>query len=392
MNKRLKVLIFLIIVFMLFFGGFSLLKKRKEQLSKIPPPEKHYYTVRGFLIKKGSITVKRDFIGKIRPENTVSISSKISGYIKKINVKIGQKVKKGDILTVIDDTQIKNQIKNVRISIQNLKLQLSSLKTKEEALKADLLSKKNIYSRDRRLFEKKAVSKEKVEKSYSSYLLAKSQLENIQNQIQSVKNRIIQLENDIKNLKNSLSYLQIRSPVDGIVQDILLREGNLVIPGKPVMKIEEAGKYEIIVKVPPDYPVKIGDKVIIDLGRNEKKYTVSAVYPSASDYLKVVKIKTGKKPEGIVSNSLLNISFIKNMKGFIVPKDAVLNLSSGSYVLTVSDGRFIKIPVMVKGTNKKFAVISGNIKEGMKVAVAEENKLRLLSTGKEGKIILEKEE
>ncbi|WP_293446430.1 efflux RND transporter periplasmic adaptor subunit [Persephonella sp.] len=392
MGKIIKIITLMMVVATLVIAGIFLIQKKKEEISKIPTPEKPYYTIRGTRLEEGTVLLTRDFVGEFRPENVVLVSSNKSGYIKKIYVKTGQEVKKGQILSVIDDTQIKNQIKNLQIDLKNLELRLKSLKTREQAVKALLITKENIYKRDKRLFEKKAVSKEKVEKSYSSYLLAKSQLEDIQTEMQTTKNRIKQLSNELKTQKNSLLYLRIKSPVDGVIQNISLREGNLVLPGKPIMRIEESKRYEIVIKVPSDYPVKEGDPVRIRFNGNVKDYKVSTVYPSPSDYLKVVKIRLTEKPEGIISNSLINVSFVKEIEGFVVPKNAVLNTSSGSYVLTVSEGRFKKIPVVVKGMNKKFAVVSGDLKKGMIIAVAEENKLRLLSTGKKGKIVLEKEE
>ena len=392
MGKIIKIFVFVVVVAVLVVTGVLLIQKKKEEISKIPTAEKPYYTVKGSRVQKGTILLTRDFVGEFRPENVVFVSSNKSGYIKKLYVKIGQKVKKGQILSVIDDTQIKNQIKNLQIDLKNLELRLKSLKTREQAAKVLLITKKNTYERDKRLFEKKAVSKEKVEKSYSSYLIAKSQLEDIQTEIQSAKNRIKQLSNEISTLKNSLLYLRIKSPVNGIVQNIFLREGNLVLPGKPIMRIEESKRYEIVVKVPSDYPVKEGDPVRIRFNGNVKDYKVSIVYPSSSDYLKVVKIRLTEKPEGVISNSLINVSFVKEIEGFVVPKKAVLNTSSGSYVLTVSDGRFKKIPVIVKGVNNMYAAVSGNLKEETVVAVGEESKLRLLSTGRKGKIILEKKE
>lgn len=391
MSKMIKIFILIGIVLFLGVSGILLIEKKKKQLSNLPVPEKPLYTVRGSVVKIGSITVKREFLGQIRSENVVSVSSNISGYLKNLYVDVGQKVKKGQLLSVIDDNQIKNRIKNLQIDIKDLELRLSSLKVRETAFKTLLLTKENTYRRDKRLFEKKAISKEKLEKSYSSYLLTKSQLKDVQTEIQSVQNRIKQKKNELDTLRNNLSYLRIKSPVDGIVQSIYLREGNLVMPGKTIMKIEEAGRYEVIVKVPDSYNVKEGDYVEIGFNGKIQRYRVSMINPSSSNYLKVVKIKIGKKPEGTVTDSLVNVAFVKKIKGFVVPNNAVLNLSSGSYLISVNKGRFVTIPVKVKGANKRYAVVSGDIKEDMVVAVGDESKLRMLSTGKEGKIILEKE-
>ncbi|HHG74930.1 MAG TPA: biotin/lipoyl-binding protein, partial [Persephonella sp.] len=115
MGKIIKIFVFVVVVAVLVVTGVLLIQKKKDEISKIPTAEKPYYTVKGSRVQKGTILLTRDFVGEFRPENVVLVSSNKSGYIKKLYVKIGQKVKKGQILSVIDDTQIKNQIKNLQI-------------------------------------------------------------------------------------------------------------------------------------------------------------------------------------------------------------------------------------------------------------------------------------
>jgi len=390
MSKLAKIFIGLLIVILLIVGGIKLVKTRKEQISDLPPPERPVYLINGATIKKGLITVEDKFIGLFRPFNTVEITSKASGYIKKIHVKTGQAVKKGDMLVSIDDTQVKKEIQITKIDVENLRIQLRSLKTKKEALETDLQTKNNTYNRNKRLYEKKAISKEALERSFTAYKMAQAQLEEVKTSIKNIQNKILQLKDKIDSLKNELSYFQIKSPVNGIIQRINFREGNLIVPGKPVLNVESSEKYEIVVKIPPDYPVSVGNKIRVNFGSEKKELKVMKVCPSTSpELLKLIKTRIDYKPKGVISNSLLNVSILKNYTGYIVPVNAVFSMTGGDYILVIDGENFNKLPVKVVATDGEKTVIQGNnLQEGMVVAVGEESKLRLLSLGKKGKVIL----
>ncbi|WP_457642984.1 efflux RND transporter periplasmic adaptor subunit [Persephonella sp.] len=392
MSKILKTAVVAVLIIILVIGGIRLIKIRKEQVAGTPPPEKPVYAVKGTKIKQGTLTISNHFVGFIRPVNTVDVSPKTAGYIKKIHVKTGQKVKKGDLLVSIDDTQIKNDIKNVQLDISTVEIQLSAVQAKKEALKTDLQTKKHIYERNKRLYEKKAISEEALEKSLTAYRLALSQYEEVLATEKNLSSKIQQLRNRIKTLQNELSYLQIRSPVDGIVQRINIREGNLATLNKPVLSVESSGMYEVIVKLPPDFPVKEGDTAVVDFNGNRKTLKISMVCPSASpEALKVIKLRLHDKPPSVPSNSYLNVYLEKKVEGLTLPVNAVLTLTDGSYVLVYKSGKFEKVPVKLIASNGRTAVIQGeNLHEGMVVAVAEESKLRLLAAGRAGKIIQEK--
>ncbi|WP_029521005.1 efflux RND transporter periplasmic adaptor subunit [Persephonella sp. IF05-L8] len=392
MKKKLKFVVVALIIILLIVTGIRLIKKRKEEIAHLPKPQVPTYIVKGSLVKKGSIFISDDFLGILKPVNTVNISSKISGYIKKIYVKVGEKVQKGQVIALIDAVEIEDQIKNTKLSISNLELQLQALKIKKQAAQVSLQTKENILKRNEKLYEKKAISKEKLEISKAEYQAALSQYKEIVATIAQTKNKIKQLQNSLNSLYNQLSYLKIKSPVDGIVQDIYLREGNIIVPGKPLLSIEDSSKYEILVEVPEKYPITSDTLAIINFNGNIKQLKINRVYPVASkNHLKLVRIVLSEKPSGAISNSYINVSLGRKISGFVVPANSILHLSNGTFLITNQNGIFKKIPIKVLGRNEKYAVVQGNLEEGLIIAKAEESKLRILSLGKKGKILTPEE-
>lgn len=134
--------------------------------------------------------------------NVVSIApAYVSGYIKKIYAKKSQRVSKGQLLALIDDTLYKG-ILNVD------KSKVDMLKSKINNLSAQL------YNSDRE--KPNQVIRNDIESSERQYVIEREKLK-----LQRIK----------------LSYTRITSPIDGIVLDNVLRKGDYAEPGKVIMHI-----------------------------------------------------------------------------------------------------------------------------------------------------------
>jgi RND family efflux transporter MFP subunit len=393
MGKFIKILITIIIIVLIAVGGIRLLKMRKAQLANLPTPQHPVYTVKGAIVQKGVVLEKNKFLGKIVPENEVNVSTKFAGNIEKVYVNEGDKVKKGQLLAKLDDSNIQIAIQNLKINKEALQNQLKSLEAQLESAKSNYEFVKTNFERDKKLFEGKAISEIQFLQSKTQLDTAKAKIDSIKANIEALKNKISSIDKQVELKKSDLKYLDIYSSVNGVVEKVFLREGNLAVPGKPILRLQSS-KYKILINFPKDYLglIKVGTLATVDFHGVIKKLRIDNIYPSADkNSLAIAEIYMNKLPENTPSNSFVNVVLInKKVEGLTVPNFAILHLTNGTFVLTNKEGEFIKIPVKVLAQDEKKAVIEGNIKEGAPVAVAMENKLRLLAMGKKGKILLKK--
>ena len=393
MGKFLKILIGLLIVALLVVGGIRLLKMRKAQLTNLPTPERPVYVVKGAIVKKGVVLEKAKYLGKIVPENEVSVSTKFAGNIEKVYVNEGDKVKKGQLIAKLDDNPIQLAIQNLKINKEALQNQLKSLEAQLESARANYEFIKTNFERDKKLYEGKAISEIQFLQSKTQLDTAKAKIGTLKANIEALKNKIASIDKQIEIKKDDLKYLDIYSNVDGVVEKVFLREGNLALLGKPILKLQSS-KYKILVSFPKECLglIKVGTLATVDFHGIIKKLRIDKIYPSADrNSLAVAEIYMNKLPSNTLSNSFVNVVLItKKVEGLTVPKLAVLQLTNRTFVLTNKEGKFVKVPVKVLASDEKKAVIEGNIQEGTPVAVAMENKLRLLAMGKQGKILVEK--
>ena len=151
-------------------------------------------------VSKGSISNTVTATGTIQAIKTVAVGTQVSGVIKKIYVDFNSIVKKGQILARIDETP--------------LLANLDQSKATVESAEADLQYKKSNYERLKALFEKKLIAKSDYDQAVLNYDQAKASLSNANSNYS--KNKI------------NLEYATIYSPIDGVVLNRAVDEGQTV--------------------------------------------------------------------------------------------------------------------------------------------------------------------
>ncbi len=133
--------------------------------------------------------------GIVEAVNEAIISPEANGQIKQILVEKGQEVKAGQIVARLNTSVIESNIEEVK----------SSLELAE-----------TLYKRQKRLFEQEIGSE-------MQYLEAKNNYRSLQSRLQS--------------LKSQLDMAIIKAPINGIIDDIFLKEGELAMPNTRLMQI-----------------------------------------------------------------------------------------------------------------------------------------------------------
>lgn len=165
-------------------------------------------------VKRGNIAQTVIATGTIRSNNRVEVGAQVSGRITKLNVVLGQEVKKGDLIAMIDSMTQENDL-------EKAKSQLSSYEKQLESKKVDLEVKKSKYNRASNLYKVKSISQDEYETAKQEYADAKSGVSELEELIKQAKV-------EVKMAETELSYTVITSPIDGVVVSIPISEGQTV--------------------------------------------------------------------------------------------------------------------------------------------------------------------
>lgn len=292
--------------------------------------------------------------GTVEAVQEAFISPELSGQIKKIYVKEGDRVKKGAILADLNSNIIRSSISEIENS---LKLAETVFKKREG------LWKKNIGSE-------------------IQYLESKNNKES--------------LENKIRTLKQQLNLSRITAPINGIIDKIDRKTGELAVPGLPFMQLVDLKILYINSDVSEYYLSMInkGDKAEItfpsfpDLKLNGKilrvgnvvnpqnrTFRISIKINNQNEILKPNMVSVIKLRDFINDNSLTVPSIIikKDLKGFYMYKVAEKNGNHIAEKIYVKTGLTAKTKTMVisgLNINDKVIVQGYNIvKNGSKIKI-----------------------
>jgi HlyD family secretion protein len=197
---------------------------------------------------------KLKYQGQVKHE-TISISSKLGGRIKKLYVQEGQNVKKGDTLVFIDIPEVDAKLIQANGAIEAAKGQLEMAHngaTKEQlkqidgkinAAKAQLNFAKKSYQRLNEMFKDSLIPKQKLDEVGMKLKMAKSQVSALEAKKNEVKNgaRKEQIKQAKGQLERALGAKQevlsakkekfLIAPTNMSIETISLKEGELLTPG-----------------------------------------------------------------------------------------------------------------------------------------------------------------
>jgi multidrug efflux system membrane fusion protein len=166
------------------------------------------------------VTEWDEYTGRIEAVSSVDVRARVSGYLEKVNFKAGAKVKKGDLLFLIDPKPFSAQL-------QYAEAELERAKAKRELAKNDL-------ERAERLFSGKAISEEEHDARSKGSREAVAAVQSA--------------EANVYTARLNLEFTKIRAPIDGRIGRELITEGNLVSGGGA-----DATRLTFIVSIDPVY-------------------------------------------------------------------------------------------------------------------------------------------
>ena len=380
--KKTKILIILLI---LGVGGYFIY----DNFFKVKDEKVEFITKKA---KKGSFSKKVDATGEIFATELIDVGAQVSGQIKKLYVKLGDQVKKGDMIASIDSSTQQN-------SIDNKEAQLAIYKAQLESAKVALNIAKTQFDRENALFSKNATSKQEFESAKNTFSSNSAKIKELEAQIK-------QTNIELSTAKINLGYTKITAPRDGTVVSVQVEEGQTVNANqttptivniadlshvKMKMQIAEGDITKIKVGTPVEYsilsePTKKFQTTVssIDPGlttlsdgsygsssSSKSSYSSSSSSSSAVYYYaqSIVDNKDGILRIGMTTQNEL---LIANVEGaIIVPSIGIKKDENGTFVYVLKDGKPVKTAVKTGIKDNLDTQIISGINEGDEIITSQ---------------------
>ncbi|MCX7734403.1 MAG: efflux RND transporter periplasmic adaptor subunit [bacterium] len=305
---------------------------------------------------------KYSFPGGIFMDETkvVHVSSKVSGIVVKSNFKVGDFVRKGEVLALIDSMEVGD-------------LQNEYLKAK-----AELEIAQSSYERANLLFDQKVISKAEFLRRYGEYLSKKSNLESLRNKLRLFGFSEKEISFVEKERKIS-SQIRIVSPISGRIIEAHSVVGEIVEQSRPIFKIADLSNLWVVANIPEKDISKIREGQYIN-------FTVSA-YPDkafrgrisyVSDIVdfdtRTVSVRAEvQNPDRLLKPGMFaNIEVIvEEINVLAVPKSAVQRDGDEIFVFVkIGENTFEKRKIEIGYEGDDFYQVLSGLREGEIVVVS----------------------
>ncbi len=152
--------------------------------------------------------------GTFKPAQMVAVGAQVSGRITALNVKLGDTIKKGDLVAEIDSVTQRNELRTAEASLANVKAQ-------RDETSADLENAQITLARQQAMFAKQAGPK-------SDFDTAVATVKKTGAQIAALDAQITSAQVAVETAEANLAYTHITAPMDGTVLAIVNQQGQTV--------------------------------------------------------------------------------------------------------------------------------------------------------------------
>ena len=381
MNKSVKISIAILVVAGGIWGYFSGFKNdiKAPELVKVWRGNLQNYVVAN---------------GEVQARNLTDIGAQVSGQIKKLYVKIGDSVQKGDLIAQIDSVTQENEVKNLQAQLLIDEADLNATQIAANVAKTQFL-------REQKLFKADATSRESYENAQNTYYLKFATLEQI-------KAKINQTMIKLDTAKKDLSYTQITAPLSGTIVSVPVKEGQTLNANQTtptIAQIANLNELEIVMEIAEGDITKIKPSQIVEylilsnpqrkfyapittidpglttlsdgkygnsqnLNSNSSSSSNSAVYYYAKA---LAENKDNFLKIGMTTENRIIIEQSENV--LIVPLNAVIDENGDKFVSVALDGfgaKFEKRAVKVGISDNMNIEILDGLQEGEDIILPEE--------------------
>jgi len=283
------------------------------------------------IVKPGQFTNYVQIQGKIDAQNNVTAYSQTNGVITAIYVKVGDRVRRGEVLVQLDNSVLQQNVGQAQSQ-----LNLANI----------------LYQRQKNLWDQKIGTE-------VQYLQAQTNLQTAQKQVSS--------------LKQQADLYRIVSPIDGVVDQMDLKLGAAITPGQQGsgIRVINADILKVKADVPESYSSSVnqGDSVKVlfpdvnDSLATRVTFASKVIDPGSRSFGIEIKLPHNKEYRPNMT-AVLQIANYQNHNTISVPVNAIQRSDEGDYVYINENGFAKRKPITEGKTSGGYTEVKSGLSSG----------------------------
>lgn len=378
----------------LVFCCLSCEEKAVETSKKIRP-------IKYAKIEKSTGVETHTFSGVAKAQNETNLSFKVAGTLSSVKVKLGDRVKRGQLIATIDPADYNIQTNQAISQKDGSMANAESAEANAKAAEAQLVSAQATYERVAKLYENNSVALSEYQQAKAGLDAATAQYDAAKAQVTAATTQVTAANEQVQAAGNQVSYTRLVAPMNGVITKVQVEANEVVNAGTMIATISSLGRPEVEVGVPEVFINKIqkGQNVNITLpsapAQSFQGLVSQVAYASGSSPTYPVIVEVDKSVEQIRPGMAANVEFlfpkasVTATSTMTIPVEAVGKDNQGNFVFVLtqkSEGVYTaekKVITIGKLAPDGFELIDG-LREGDLVATAG---LKSLMNGVEVKLM-----
>lgn len=347
------------------------------------------------VVKAARADLSNDLLltAEFEPFQEVDVMAKVSGYIKEIKVDIGDRVRAGQLLAILEIPEMQDDLTRAAAAIEEANAELTTARDELQRAQSSHDMAHLSYSRVLDVSKKEPglVPQQDVDEAHSRDLVAEAQVSEAKSRIAECEQRIRVSQAERARVKTLYQYAAITAPFTGVITKRYANTGSLIQAGTssqamPVVRISENGLLRLALPVPESAVplVHLGGSVNVRVSALDRTFPGRiARFADKVDE----STRTMKTEVDVPNSSLLLVpgmfAEVKLTTGerkhvLTVPIEAVDGSGSSARVFSVAPSGEIQIVPVGLGieTARAVEIRSGAIEDGDEVIVGSRSGLK----------------
>ena len=340
------------------FLGISFLFLLFSCSEEVPKPIERIRAIKTITVNEKTPGLVRKFSGVVEAVDSSTLAFEVSGNVKEVRVKVGDRVEKGQTIAVLDERTFRLDLQAAEASVERAKVQLAD--------------KKNDRERFRRIakMDSGAVSQSSLDKSKAAY---DSALKNVK-----------YARSQVKLAKRDLEKTKLVAPFYGIIGEKYVDPFQEVKRGERLFIFFSEKAMEVAIQIPEtvisdiqlDLPAEIRFPTLPDRNYKGIVSEISSVAGTANAFpVKVAVVDAGNKIRpGMTAEVTLMLSGNDQKAGYLVPLSALAKGAEASdgyvFIFDSKTSTVKKTPITGAGVRGNWVGVTEGVKAGDIIAVA----------------------
>jgi RND family efflux transporter MFP subunit len=326
-----------------------------EPAKKPAPPPKE---VELLTLQPSELRDSREYLGTIISRQNVSLLPQVAGYVKKILVRPGDKVEKGQVVLEVDARQESAD--------------LTSAQAQERAADANRNLAQSTLNRTEALLREGLVAGQELERSQTAAQAAEEAYK-------SARALVYQRQVGVQ-------FFAVRAPFAGLVGDITVRVGDFVTASTPLTSLTQSSSLELRTTIPAERARDVRLGTPLEILDSSGKVTLTApiyfVGAEADRATQMVDVLASiENPSGLRPQELVRARVVYSTRSALqVPAMAVVRQSGQAFVFaaTEREGNLTvsRRPVTLGPLGEQAYVVESGLQAGDRIAVSSLQALR----------------